>query len=103
MENVISTFGLITGLLIALVFLAWVLLSLLEYIFHYIEQLRYDKSRETFVRQIHDLGRWCSYDFPILGDIEEEYARAWSDGRIVDISTFRDTLRRKYKKKEGEK
>ena len=49
---------------------------------------------------ISDLGRWCSWYFPILGDVEQWLLDGTEGTQRTSIDGFRDELWRKYGKRE---
>lgn len=103
MREVITMLGFVVGLITAAVLVLWAALLGCTTIYDLFVWKRREKQEYPNLwrlpNNISKMGRWCSFEFPIVGDIEEYLLTQATGVGAEDIAAFRERMRQKYGKR----
>lgn len=94
--NYITYGGLITAFLLAVLILLFAIASIWSWLSHLYELRIYESTRNSFMVDVSMLATWCSYEFPVITDLEHELISSWQNGVRPNPDRFRDGIRKKY-------
>ena len=92
----ISTLGLISAVCLVIIITLFVLGYFVSFVGAWYEQLRWNAQKKYWLRELNDLNRWCSAEFPIIEDVVTYLSDNGERGVLGQCSPFRDKLRNKY-------